>query len=653
MTARHAARRSGKPRASLLCLSAATIALIPNLAFAADNTAPTIRAAIGSDGAVSSVQQYAADGSASSFSGKLPISMKVTHTSSGSQQTFTYHVENTFSRTQMVNYDDTAGRPRHTTVTLQLPLVAQLGVDIPKSYSDVTATGATVTTSPDGTRHLLWSLVLFTPLGAAVQDVTVTASGSGSPVAELRAAAVNPTTTAGLSSASQTATAAYQQDDFWAGYANGGKDGLAKLSDGTGQMVDGLVQAFSGANQLHNGIVEAQGGAVQLDDGTRQAYNGSKKLTDGLGQIHGGLDQLAAEDGLPAALDGVKQLKAGVDAVLAGIGDDTTSNTLINGMTQLTTGLNLIATALNDPASGFGVGLTCAQDVLDVVVNGNATATADPCWASAPFNGTKPALPALSTVAGTGTYVAILQGVLDQAITPMQQAFTGTVGPTLTQLAAGAKLIRAGLSHDPGAGGADDPGGVKEGLQQIDAGLGKLRSGLADAVDGIDLLDAGSGEAFTGSKKLTDGLRQLSDGQHQVATGLPAAVDGTGQLADGLKQLVDGGGQVRDGIDQVNEQAVTPLGNQLEQASQNNHKQLAVLQAASNLAGQAPGGSGAVYVLSQAPLNASLASGTSGGGSHTGRNVGIGLGGAALLLVGLGGGYLMGRGRRRVTTHVA
>jgi hypothetical protein len=101
---------------------------------------------------------------------------------------------------------------------------------------------------------------------------------------------------------------------------------------------------------------------------------------------------------------------------------------------------------------------------------------------------------------------------------------------------------------------------------------------------------------------------------------------------------------------------VKPLATQLQQASQNNHKQLAVLQAAAAMASSAPGGAGTSYVFSQRADDVALAANSknvsSGGGSHTGRNVGIGLGGAALLLVGLGGGFVAGRGRSRRTTMV-
>ena len=109
-------------------------------------------------------------------------------------------------------------------------------------------------------------------------------------------------------------------------------------------------------------------------------------------------------------------------------------------------------------------------------------------------------------------------------------------------------VLAAALLHDVG---------------KVSAGLGKVRSGLSDAVAGVDKLDAGTGKAYQGSKKLTDGLGQLSDGQHQVATGLPAAVDGTGQLADGLGAAVDGAKQIQGGIDQAHSQAFGPLETQL------------------------------------------------------------------------------------------
>ena len=186
---------SGRRPARLLglCLGTAALSLVPSVAFGADASPSTVRAAIGADGTVKSIQQIASSGSSSAFSGKLPLSMRIDRTTAGNVATYTYHVANTSSQTQTIHYTDTAGNDRHTSVTLQLPLVAQLGVDVPSSMTNVTATGATISTSASGVKHVLWNMVLFTPLGSATQDVTFSANGSGTPVAELRATAVNPT----------------------------------------------------------------------------------------------------------------------------------------------------------------------------------------------------------------------------------------------------------------------------------------------------------------------------------------------------------------------------------------------------------------------------------------------------------------------------
>jgi len=571
MNARDAAPRRGPIRAAGVSLAVAAIALAPTFAVAADSTGSTIRAAIGPDGKVVSAQLVNVDGTASGFTGNLPLSVGITHTTSGASQTYTYHVMNTDSKTQTIHYDDTAGNPQHTSATLQLPLVATLGIDLPASMKDVTAARGTVTTAADGSRHLQWTMVLFTPLGAATQDVSFTATGSGSPVAEIRAITVDPSSTAGLSTASQDATAAYQQQDFWAGYANGASGGLKQIADGISQLHDGIVQGADGANQLA--------------DGSDQAFAGSQDLTKGLKKIHGGLQQVAdPKSGLPTAVDGIDQM-------IAGVGSSKDSATLVGG-------------------------LGCVKDVLTAILQGTlpppdgngSVGKTDPCFLDKTLN--------------------------PSGATPPLTKTTGINAIVLGALVTDAPGAPSALSQIIGGLDSSDPKspGIAQGLQQ-------LKAGIAAAVDGINQLSAGSGKAYRGSKKLTNGLGQIADGQRQVADGLPAAVDGTAQLLAGVQQ--------------ANESAVAPLARQLEQSSQNNHKQLAVLQAAAALASSAPGGAGTSYVLTQNPKGVSLAASTStsnGGSSHTGRNVGIGLGGAALLLVGLGGGFVAGRrGSRRAT----
>ena len=574
MNARDVASRRGSLRAAGLCLATTAIALVPTFAAAAASGGGTIRASIGSDGKVASAKQFNADGTSSGFTGTLPLTVAIGHTTSGASSTYTYHVVNIDSKTETVRYDDTAGNPLKTTTTVQLPLVATLGVDLPATMKDVNAAGATVTTAADGSRHVQWTMVLFAPLGAATQDVSFTATGSGTPSAEIRAITVDPTSAAGLSSASTDATAAYQQQDFWAGYANGAKGGLKQIADGI--------------SQLHDGIAQGAGGANQLADGSDQAFAGSKKLTGGLKKIHGGLQQVAdPKTGLPTAV-------GGIDQMIAGVGSSKVATSLVGG-------------------------LGCVKDVLTNILQGTlappdgngSIGKTDPCFFDKTLNPTA-AIPPLTKT--TGLNALVLGALVTDA--PGKPS-------ALTQLSQGLS------SSDP-----KSPG-IAQGLQQ-------LKAGIAAAVVGIDKLAAGSGKAAKGSAKLTSGLGQIADGQRQVADGLPAAVDGTAQLLAGVQQ--------------ANAAAVTPLANQLEQASANNHKQLAVLQAAAAMANTAPGGAGTTYVFSQAPLNANLAASSSntssGGSSHTGRNVGIGLGGAGLLLVGLGGGFVAGRNRSRRSTMV-
>jgi X-X-X-Leu-X-X-Gly heptad repeat protein len=249
------------------------------------------------------------------------------------------------------------------------------------------------------------------------------------------------------------------------------------------------------------------------------------------------------------------------------------------------------------------------------------------------------------------------------------------VSAGLAGLITGVGQITTGLNaHLPGAFGATDKGGIdygllalldpKAGLPAAVAGIDQLFTGSVAASTGADQLAAGSGTAATGANALdsglgqiatgtaalTTGLGKLSAGQHQVATGLPAAVSGTAQIADGLGQALDGAKKVHDGIGQTQTGAFGPLGSQLTQASQNGHKQLAVLTAAGALASKGPGGLGASWVLTQNPKVSLAADVTkTGGSSHTGRNVGIGVGGLLLLLIGLGSGLAMGRQRSRTT----
>src|SRR3954451_22409761 len=303
--------RRGLTRLAVLSLPLAAVLLLPTGAMGATSGSggSTVRATIGGDGAVKSVRVYAPDGSTSSFTGDLPLKVSISRTVSGSTSTYTYHVENTVSKTQQVTYSDTAGKAHTSTVDVQLPLVARIGVQLPKSFENVSAPNGVVQTDPNGVSRILFTMILFSPLGSPIQDATFTATGKGAPTAEISATTVNPSTTPGLSQSAQDANASSQQDDFWASFASGGNGGLTQLADGVGKMVAGLAALAPGAHQLADGIKAAGAGAILLDNGTKSALDGSKQLRDGAKSASTGGQQL--DTGAKAAFDGSKQLAGG------------------------------------------------------------------------------------------------------------------------------------------------------------------------------------------------------------------------------------------------------------------------------------------------------------------------------------------------------
>jgi len=674
----HLHMRRGMPLGvAALCLPVAVALMLPSAAMAASSGGSTVRALVGGDGAVKSVKVLAADGSTSAFSGTLPLKLSISRTVSGNTSTYTYEVDNTFTKTQDVTYTDTAGKAHTFSQDLQLPLVAQLGVEVPSTFKNVTSSDGVVLTDPDGTNRILWNLVLFTPLGSPTQSVSFTAAGSGVPTAELAAQAVNPSTTSGLSSASQAATASSQQDDFWTAFASGGNGGLTQLAAGMTQMIAGLNKLAPGTHQLADGIKAAGAGAKLLDAGTKKAYVGSQALSSGLGQIHtgnaslatglgqisGGLGQLAdTSTGLPTAVTGLQTIQGALNKIIAAIGPTGSLTTpgLLDGLGAVDTGLKGSLTTLGTLAAG----LTCAGNTIEAVVSGAPAGTKPTGCAAAipvPLAGIADPFSQAVLVGSAATPGVALQLLgAAQLLTASLQAPTAANPNTLPAAIGAIEAVMAGLSHP--ATSASDPGGVKEVLTLLagkDA-LGKAITGLQAAVTGVDALNTGaaaaeagaqklatgSGTAFTGSQALVSGLSQLSAGQHESATGLPAAVTGSAQIATGVDQVLAGAKQVKTGILAVQSGAVAPLQSQIGTGSQNAKKQLAILDASAALASQAPGGASSSYVLSQSPTGFKLAASTSAAkksSDNTGRNIGIGIGGLVALVIAVVAGFALGR----------
>jgi putative membrane protein len=591
-------------RLTILALPAAAALVLPSMAWAADGgTTNTLRATIGGDGSVKSVTSLAGSGASTPYTGDLPLTLGISRSVQGGSSTYTYHVENTFSKTQDVSYTDTQGVKHTASTTVQLPLVAQLGVTLPKSFTSVSAPSAVVTTDPDGTNHVLWNLVLFSPLGSPAQDLTFTATGSGTPTTELVATAVNPATTSGLSQAQQDATASSQQDDFWQGYASGGNGGLTQLASGTAAMIAGLKKLSAGAHTLTDGLKTAEAGANKLDAGTKSAYTGSKKLSAGIGQIHTGqaaltsglakikaglaaLDDKSPGKGVQAAVDGLKLIEAGAAQLavgMHGVGGTSASPTIIpaNPATGADASLSILL-GLKHPAGALGAsdpgglidgittvktllaplatGLDCAVVVLNDIRTGTGAApgngragSADPCYTA--IGGVVPPMAATTD----GTAVALLGAMTSTS--SATSLFAGAAGvhlvtdnPGSTENPGGGALFKIlfGLDHAPGTltpalPPTDvnyDKGGLYQIMQSVSDGADQIDGGLLALLDPTTGLPA----AVTGIDLLTAGAGSALTGSTQLTAGSGDALSGSKDLAGGLGQLSAGQHQVATGL---------------------------------------------------------------------------------------------------------
>jgi putative membrane protein len=601
---------------------AAGLVVVAIPALAADDTGQTVVAQVGADGSVTTVE--ALGGATKPSSNALPITMKVSASQNGNTLAadkvagaggtigLRYVVTNTTSKQQDINYNDPKGQAQTLKVELQVPYVAQLDVILPQGWTGVHASGASISSMPDGSLDVRWSMVLFSPLGSPTQSVALTATGSGkkAPVATLSARVVNPTADSTLSTTGVDANSTIAQNGLLGSYADGAKSGLDQLADGAGQLLIGLQQLADGAQQLHAGLVEGQNGTNQLVEGMHSSkgkddlVGGSKALAAGVQSISAGLGQLAnTTTGLPAAFNGVLLLQSGVGDLVDALGDAATAHTIRNGIALAQGGVaQLLAgvTALSDGAKqerdgilSLQPGIHCAAHVVRNVADGVAAAASDPCYFDPDINPTsaRPALP---------PSVGLTKILLDKVADGLEQADVG-IGdknqPADHTLIAGILQIAGGLSNPtcnpqcgvleglgalakglssptcdinhpegiPNANPPKPPCGLKEGLDAVAAGLsspkcdplhplgnpGPPATPPCGVTQGLAALNVGLGKAVEGANLLSDGSVDAAKGAGNLAAGVGLESNGLDQLAEGLPAATDGSKQIADGLNQT------------------------------------------------------------------------------------------------------
>jgi putative membrane protein len=522
----------------------------------------------------------------------------------------TYQIKNVSSASTEITYKDGHGNPVTENVDIVTPYAALLTTTLPGTFTNLEAPRADVAGDGRGGLRLLWSMLLFEPIGQTVQEFgwKATIDGGELPAAELQATPVQPKAKPelqGSAEAMQTTAATATQ---LTGAVSTIDANLEKVQDGAGELLAGLNDLAAGATQLRSGLDgEAAPGARKIADGLGEAHggadrlaeafhssggkpdlvDGSKSLANGLSRLSAGLDRLAGSNGLGGAYAGALALRAGVDQIVAGLGRASSPDTVLGGLAALAAGndqlsagagaLRAGAEDLVDPATGLPAAKGGVDQVkagldsalagggsIDQLKGGVAAAKAtggcsgDPVCVgtlnavAAGIDGSSTSLRAKTTAASGG---------LAQVSAGLQSAIAGIgsgSSPGATTLRGGLDQIAAGLTAS-GAGldqvidGVDQ---VKKGLKSGSAaspgvaeGLSALADGLTAAVTGVGQLAAGAQTAGAGSKSLANGIATAGNGAQQLASGLGQLQDGAGRLDDGLVAAADGSGQIADGAE--------------------------------------------------------------------------------------------------------
>lgn len=598
------------------------------LALAQDAAPSTVRAVVGEDGSVKDVDRLGSD----EAPGDLPVTLKIAEDG----DTTSYTVENTTVQKQTVNYLGADGKPATAEQDVALPLVAQLSVRLPASRTGVNAMGARITRLADGSTELVWSMVLFGPIGSPVSEASFTAGGTGEAVSRLDVAAVQPNSTPGLSAVGQAANATVNGNGILNTIGIGANEGLVKLSDGVGKLLAGLDKLYAGAQKLNTGIEAAVDGANQLADGSEKAHAGSgelatglgklsdgnkaladgakkldegagkisdglgkantggtqladgskqlatgagaaaagaKQLSDGLALISGGLDQVSAAQGLPAALDGAKKLRVGVEQLRAGLGAPEADGTILNGLAKVGGGLAQVKGGLTQLGDGLPNAIGGVNQIKSGIDSQILPGLGSP---TAPGQTVRYALDQvrLGLAAGSadGASLDQLQGaakLLGDALGCGAPPYPAPPSPPTNgcQIVATLYYGIAQIKTNSQAGAAalksagDGLTGIVAGLQVASGGLGQISGGLGNALSGVNTLrtgveqlQAGNTALSAGATKVALGLKSgdttapgVAEGLDALVTGLTAAVGGVTQLAAGAKTASAGSAALADG----------------------------------------------------------------------------------------------------------
>ncbi len=276
----------------------------------------------------------------------LPISVKVTATLDGQEINpndvlgktgllkMTYVIKNETAVPRPITWTDGTGQQQTKIEPVPLPYVGSFETDLPDSYAQINAPGASVGGTGRNSTLLSYNLIMYKPLGDIVQTISYEARVTDADIPQVDMTFLP-------SGPAENASTAALQDQIKGGQDAGAQltdagtqidENLLKLAAGAGTLNDGLAQLYAGAQTLSSGLNDTAvpganklaAGAKLVSAGATTAAKGGSELASGATQVSDGATQIAAGNadlyaGLVKLSGGIGDLYAGVDALPQGV----------------------------------------------------------------------------------------------------------------------------------------------------------------------------------------------------------------------------------------------------------------------------------------------------------------------------------------------
>jgi RND superfamily putative drug exporter len=308
---------------------------------------------------------------------------------------------------------------------------------------------------------------------------------------------------------------------------------LSSAQRGISELRDGLHDASDGVAELRDGLGTAAEGAATIAGRTREAQDGAARLEAGLGRASAGAGRLSS--GLDRALRGADRLVRGQRRLSKGAGR------LARGMRRLDNTLRGSLGQLREIAAqlrAWSAWLRSLRVPTEMAAERLEQAMRE--------------LEAM-TVGQDDPRYAELQAAIEQASALVGVPVAAAPGQTGASLPAGVPSSLAaaivGIEEEL-ARSVDSLTALPDRLEQLAAGVSRLRKGA-------DQVAAGTRQSERGSRALRAALRRLAGGGRRLDRGLASARGGGARLAEGLGAIAAGAdrlsGGLQDGQDESGE----------------------------------------------------------------------------------------------------